>query len=74
MTQLKLARDHGLKAEMDHLNRSVKAQFKQANRLNAKYCLILGPDELANNLVKLRNMQDGEEIQLSLNDWLGGIK
>lgn len=74
LTQLKLARDHGLKAEMDHLNRSVKAQFKQANRLNAKYCLILGPDELANNLVKLRNMQDGEEIQLSLNDWLGGIK
>ncbi|MDD4692964.1 MAG: histidine--tRNA ligase [Firmicutes bacterium] len=74
LLELIRARKQGLKAEMDHLNRSVKAQFKQANRLNAKYCLILGPDEIKQGKVKLKNMRDGEEIQLTLSDWLGGIK
>lgn len=72
--QLMRARQSGLKADMDALNRSVKAQFKQADKLKAKYCLIFGPDELKLKQVKLKNMQSGEETQLPLESWLGGIK
>ena len=73
LRQLRLARQKGLKTELDTLNRSVKAQFKQADKLKAKFCLILGPDELLQGQVKLKNMQSGEELQLPLGDWLGGI-
>jgi len=73
LRQLILARQQGIKAELDTLNRSVKAQFKQADKLRAKFCLILGPDELVKGQVKLKNMQSGEELQLPLGDWLGGI-
>lgn len=74
LRQLLLARRHGIRTEMDILNRSVKAQFKQADRLDTKYCLILGPDELKDNRVKLRNMQSGEESEYQISEWLGGLK
>ena len=51
----------GLKADMDHTGRSLKAQFKYANKLNAPICATLGDDEIANGVVKLKHMQTREE-------------
>jgi histidyl-tRNA synthetase len=73
LLQLIKARKKGLKAEMDILGRSVKAQFKQAGKSGARFCLILGSDELKEGKIKLKNMQSGEETQLPKDDWLGGV-
>lgn len=51
----------GLRAEMDHQGRSLKAQFKYADKLGAKIMAILGDDELAKGVVKLRDMSTKEE-------------
>ncbi|MEA5000107.1 MAG: histidine--tRNA ligase [Candidatus Limiplasma sp.] len=59
-------RGAGLKADMDHAARSLKAQFKYADKLGATYVAILGDDELAKGVVKIRNMATKEEEELPL--------
>lgn len=56
----------GLRADMDHQGRSLKAQFKYADKLGAKYMAILGGDELAKGVVKLRDMNTKEEWEAPL--------
>ena len=67
-------RDNGISCETDLVNRSVKSQFKYANKINAKFTIILGEDELKNNSVKLKNMDSGEEIFVNLEDLVNKIK
>ena len=59
-------RDAGLAAEMDHQARSLKAQFKQADRLGARLVVVVGPDELAESQVTLRDMGTREETRVGL--------
>ncbi len=54
-------RDAGIAAEGDHQGRSLKSQFKQADRLGARIVLVVGPDELAAGEVTLRDMTTKEE-------------
>ena len=54
-------RDAGFAGEMDHQHRSLKSQFKLADKLDAAQVAVLGPDELAEGKVKVRNMQTHEE-------------
>lgn len=61
------ARDVGLTAELDHQHRSLKSQFKLADKLNAVLVMVLGPDELASGVVKVRNMQTHHERTVELN-------
>lgn len=56
----------GLRAEMDHQGRSLKAQFKYADKLGAKFIAILADDELARGVVKIRNMATKEEWEAPL--------
>ncbi len=63
-----LLRGKGLWVELDHMDRSVKAQMKQANRLDSKYVLVFGEEELRNNQVVVKNMQDGAEEKVALDD------
>jgi histidyl-tRNA synthetase len=51
----------GIAADMDLANRSMKAQFKIADREAAKICLILGDDELARGEVMLKNLTNREQ-------------
>ena len=51
----------GIAADMDLANRSPKAQFKIADREAAKFCLILGDEELARGEAKLKNLSTGEQ-------------
>ena len=44
----------GISAEIDHLNRSVKAQFKYADKLGAQYVAVIGGNELANGEIYMR--------------------
>ncbi len=59
-------REKGVSAEFDHMDRSFKAQFKYANKLDAKYTVAIGDEELERNLVKVKCMADGEEQEVSL--------
>ena len=61
--ELRLA---GVRADMDHVGRSLKAQFKFAGKIDAPFVAIVGGDELANGQVKLRNMATREEELLPL--------
>lgn len=54
-------RTAGVSAEFDHMERSFKAQFKYANKLDAEYTAVIGDDELAMGSAKVKCMADGTE-------------
>ena len=59
-------RQQGLKCDCDHLERSVKAQMKYANKISANFTGILGEDEIKNRSFRLKNMSDGAQFEVSL--------
>jgi len=61
-------------SEMDYGDRSVKGQFKLADRLNAKYVLILGEDELKINKISLKEMDTGKQFIVNYNNIVNYIK
>lgn len=58
----------GVRAEMDILNRNVKGQFKYADRLNARYTVVIGDNELDEGKVTLKNMATGEQKLIAIED------
>lgn len=66
-------RCNGIKAEFDHASRSVKAQMKYADKINARYCVVIGDDELAQGKANLKKMDDGSTVEINLADLSGGI-
>lgn len=63
-----------ISCDCDFSIKSVKNQFKSANKRNSKFALILGEDELKRNLCKLKNMDTGEEKEIPLNKVFENIK
>ncbi len=61
-------RRKGLIVDLDYLNRSVKAQMREANRLNAKYVLFIGGEEFSKGEIVLKNMSSSEQKNFSKND------
>ncbi|MEG0568246.1 MAG: His/Gly/Thr/Pro-type tRNA ligase C-terminal domain-containing protein, partial [Clostridium sp.] len=67
----KLAQDlrlEGISCERDLLSRSLKAQMKYANKLGAKYSIVLGENELKENKASLKNMETSESVDITLSD------
>ena len=60
----------GFKVDYDFQGRSMKAQMKAANRVQAKYVLIFGEDEVARGQVVLRNMANSEQNEIAISDIL----
>ena len=54
-----MLRKNGVLVEIDHMERSVKAQFKYADKLGAKYVAVIGGNELAEGVMNVKNMADG---------------
>ena len=69
-----ICRDQGIRTELDHQQRSLKSQFKVADKLRAAFVAILGPDELSQGLVKVRNMNSHEESLVSIAETPAYIK
>ena len=61
-------RNNGISAEGDHNGRSFKSQFKYANKLNVKYTVVVGANELETGLYNFKDMATGEQKQLSPKD------
>lgn len=58
----------GICAETDHMERSLKAQFKYADKLGVKYVAVIGGDELAAGEAKIKNMADGAQTAVKYAD------
>ena len=54
--------------EQDYLDRKPKAQFKSADKLNAKYVVTIGESEMNNRVFKLKDMHSGEERTVALSE------
>lgn len=52
-------RDKGVKAEVDHAGRGIKAQFKYADKIHAENVVTLGENELASGIAQIKHMADG---------------
>jgi len=61
-------RDKNISAEMDFSDRKVKAQMKSADRLNAKFVVVIGDTELESGIVKLKNLSNGSQVEMSFDD------
>jgi len=61
-------RREGVKADMDHCARSIKAQFKYADKIGAKFVGVIGETELAEDTVVLKTMETGEERTVRQNE------
>ncbi len=59
-------RRKGLFTAMDHEGRSLKSQMKQANKVNARYVLIIGENELKQGTAVLRNMENQEQQEIAV--------
>lgn len=58
-------REAGLRADLDHAARSMKAQFKYANKLGVKKVIVIADDELSKGVVKVRDMDASSEVEVA---------
>ncbi len=65
---MNMCRMGGLACEMDYLDRSIKAQFKSADKYNAKFTAILGDNEVENFVINVKNNETDEQETIGLND------
>jgi histidyl-tRNA synthetase len=59
-------RSAGVSAETDVCGRSLKAQMKYADKTKAKFVIVLGDNEIAENQAELRDMRNGERVKIDL--------
>ncbi|MCA0969974.1 histidine--tRNA ligase [Halobacillus litoralis] len=64
----------GVQVDKDYLGKKMKAQFKSADRLNAKYVLVLGDQELENNVINVKTMETGDQQEISLDEIIDYMK
>lgn len=61
-------RKFNIAAEMDHGGRSLKAQMKLADKLGARFSLVLGDNEVLSGVAALKDMKTGEAADFKLDD------
>jgi histidyl-tRNA synthetase len=67
-------RKAGIVADKDYQDRKIKAQLKAADRLNAKFVAILGDDELAKEVINIKEMSTGEQEEVPLHSVVDYLK
>ncbi|MDR3611096.1 MAG: histidine--tRNA ligase, partial [Ignavibacteriaceae bacterium] len=60
-------RSHGCSVDFDYLDRSVKAQMREANKMNTRFVLFIGGDEYKSGYCNLKDMSTGDQHQVPLN-------
>lgn len=67
-------RTNGVPTEIDYQSDNLKPQFKLAERVKARYIIIIGEDEVANNMMTIKDTIEQKEVKLSvdkLNEYFG---
>ena len=65
-----LLREEGFVAVTDMSDRGLKAQMKFANKIGAKFSIVIGDNELETKKAVLKNMQTSENVEVDLPDGL----
>ncbi|MGX6408924.1 histidine--tRNA ligase [Weissella confusa] len=73
MQMVQAVRSFGYSAERDYQDRKLKAQFKTADKLGARFIITIGERELAEQTANLKNMTTGEEITVKLAELYTGL-
>ena len=74
LRMLRELRGSGVSADMDYMDRSLKAKMKAADRSDARYTVIIGDDELKKKAVILKNMGDGSQKEMAMDKIIFEIK
>ena len=64
----------GIRTEADYQGRSLKSQFKQADKLHARVCVVVGADEVAAGAVTLRDMASHEQVQVPVAELVDAVR
>ncbi len=67
-------RRNGIKCQIDDLQRNFKGQFKYADRLGAKYAVVIGDNELETGVATLKDMEKGEQSEAKFDDLIDELK
>lgn len=67
-------RHAGVKVDKDYLSRKLKGQMKQADRLQAKYTIVIGDQELEQQQVAIKNMETGDSETIAFDEIASYIK
>ena len=59
-------RKAGIRTESNYQGRSLKSQFKQADKLGARLCVVIGEQETQNQSVTVRDMTTHEQTEILL--------
>ena len=71
---LQQLRSAGFRADKDYQQRKMKAQLKAADRLGARFAAIIGDDELAEGVIALKNLTDGQQATVRLDSLVGELE
>ena len=63
-----ILRMNGFSSEIDGMSRNIKGNFKQADRINAKYVIIIGEEEVKSNILTIKNNNTKEEYKMNLEE------
>ena len=63
-----LLRRENICCEYDYLNRSIKAQMREANKLNARFVIFVGGDEFSRGELNVKNLASGQQVFVKNND------
>ncbi len=67
-------RSAGVRTEADYQGRSLKSQFKLADKHNARLCVVLGANEVEAGVATLRDMQSHEQVQVPMAELVDAVK
>lgn len=65
-------RSEGFSCQYDLNGRGLRAQMKYADKLGAKYTIVLGDNEIDEGIAKLKDMKNGEETEIALATFVSG--
>ena len=74
LTLAKKLRSEGIKVQIDLLARNFKGQFKFADRIGAKYVIVIGEDEIKTDTLTLKNMANSQQISVKACDIIKELK
>lgn len=67
-------RSNNINAIMCYIDKGFKQKMKYANKINTKYVIIIGEDEVSNNCYALKNMYTGEQIKYDIDSLIKALK
>ena len=67
-------RRNGIKCQIDDLQRNFKGQFKYADRLGARYAVVIGDNELETGVATLKDMEKGQQTEVKFDELISKLK